>query len=619
MRTHCHCLLSVAAIWLCASESFAQERAPLTTDPPKSFNSLLQATPIGVNPQEFDPHEMLKVKALREETKKPDTGAAAANNAAGNGAVADPMGITVAINQPFFIRPIGAKENLDKKQFSFDRPDILGYEGLSDKDRKFFSVRDKEARFSAVKLGTVRITYHDLDDTKPPQTFTVEVRPDVLYLNLLLKNRFPTAKINLVATGDNSVILDGVVENPGDSFAAENIMKLFKLGVINNLRLGGVMQVQLEVVIARVDRQELRRLGINNLLADARVGAGSTIGNVIGTPSFNLPNAARMASGAGAFNPIGSGAQALTPAANLFYGVTDSTRGWFAFIEAMRQNNAATILANPTLVAYNGRTADFVVGGKQPIPQAGALGVPSIKFETFGTRLTFLPTILGDGKLRIEVVPEVSSVDTTNSVTIGGVQVPSFVVQRLHTTVEMQHGQTLCMGGLLQTQLESQSEKVPLLGDAPGIGTFFRRVRHRSRETELLILVTPRLVDPMQPSQAPKQIIGQEFQAPTDEQLFFKGQLEVRRDACDPALPRIGDRVNESVAPGQRSSSFASERGNPVASPQIMTGFGPQAMRAPNPEPHVPTVVRAAPPDDPWSSQYLNILLRKPLGEEHRR
>ena len=495
----------------------------------------------------------------------------------------------VNLGQEFLLRPskVAPVFATGKENFWIDQPDSI---------RRIPTdlARDRAFRFHPKRLGYVRITFFtppgggaapkgkggDAGGAAPKgkgdddgggggaggggetsERFVILIVPDAKYLNDRVKEKFPTANLVVTAVADGLLSVDGTVDNPGDVANVERMLRSYFRGVINNVRVSGVMQVQLEVVIARVDRTELRRLGVNALYSDPHGFIGSQVGNLIGLPPIRLPAAQTATSGASTFNPISAGTSALTSDSTLFFGVTDNRSGLFGFIEALRQNNMAKILANPTLVTLNGRAAEFLVGGQQPIPLSGALGVPTVDFKPFGTRLSFVPIILGEGKIRLDVVPEVSTIDTATSVTSGTVQVPRFFTQRLHTVVELRSGQTLCLGGLLQTTQEASVSKVPFLGDIPWVGALFRRTTYTTTESELLILVTPRLFDPLRACQAPAAVPGSETRTPNDHELFGLGALEAAGRVPPPPrytlLPRVqlGDKIAETTLPRPVSSA----------------------------------------------------------------
>jgi pilus assembly protein CpaC len=180
-------------------------------------------------------------------------------------------------------------------------------------------------------------------------------------------------------------------------------------------------------------------------------------------------------------------------------------------------------------MTLSGRTASLLDGGEQAIPVPAGLGQVGTQFEEFGTRLNFLPIVLGNGKIHLEVEPEVSRLDAASGTSIQGTIVPGRATQRVHTTVEMEDGQTLLLGGLIQRDNNGTTSKVPILGDLPLIGAAFRTVSYTDDETELVVMVTPRLVDPMSCDQLPKYLPGMETRKPDDFELFLEGILEAPR------------------------------------------------------------------------------------------
>ncbi|MEK6248614.1 MAG: hypothetical protein N2C12_10575, partial [Planctomycetales bacterium] len=257
---------------------------------------------------------------------------------------------------------------------------------------------------------------------------------------------------------------------------------------------------------------------------------GTQTGNLL-TPPPVQPRGGMVKNGGNVFGNVGGASSAvLTPEATLFFGLTNEIHSWFGYIEALNNKGVVTILATPTLMTISGRPAEFLVGGEQPFPTAqGAIQTPSVEFKKFGTRLNFLPIILGHGKIRLDLVPEVSTVNFGAAIDVGGIVVPQFITQRLHTTVEMEEGQMLVLGGLLQTEMDSQVTEVPILGRLPIVGMLFRRVRNQVRETELLVLVRPRLVHPIDKDQMPPLLPGQETDVPNDSELYLRGLPEADR------------------------------------------------------------------------------------------
>ena len=185
------------------------------------------------------------------------------------------------------------------------------------------------------------------------------------------------------------------------------------------------------------------------------------------------------------------------------------------------------IMAEPDLMTYSGRPAFFNVGGEFPILAPQSLGTVSVEYKKFGTQIDFVPIVLGNGNIRLEVRPRVSEIDGTRSVVLGGNELPALRVREADTGMELRPGQTMAIAGLVQTRLEATSRGVPYLADLPIVGAAFRRMHDETNEIELLILVTPELVEGMDPEQVPYGGPGLNSCQPTDCQFYWKGHLEV--------------------------------------------------------------------------------------------
>jgi pilus assembly protein CpaC len=370
------------------------------------------------------------------------------------------------------------------------------------------------------------ITRLELDDSDGNREYReVIVQADVEYLSSQLRRAVPKGQINVIPNGTNSVILTGYVHRAEDIATVQAIAQSIGFQVINGLRMDGVQQVQLDVVVARVNRSKDRNFGFNFLTNTNSTLFGSTVGNVI------------PASG----GPVGVPATLLQPTsftqiissapgeANIFGGVISHSAGFLGFLQALENEGLAKLLAQPRLVTLSGNPASFLDGGEQAVPVPAGLGQVGVQFEEFGTRLNFLPIVLGDGRIHLEVEPEVSSLDAAAGVAIAGATVPGRATQRVHTTVEMESGQTFVIGGLIQHSVTGTTTKVPVLGQLPFVGTFFSTKTFTENASELVILVTPHLVDAQSCDQVVKVLPGQESRSPDDFELFLEGILEAPR------------------------------------------------------------------------------------------
>jgi pilus assembly protein CpaC len=391
---------------------------------------------------------------------------------------------------------------------------------------------------TGLEAGVVSITLTDEGGTK--ETVEVLVQTDVEYLGTVLKRAAPTSTIFPIPAANGAVILTGNVAHADD---VDGIMKtaFAVVGgsdrVINMMRVGGVMQVQLDVCIAEVNRTEARTFGFNLLASGPSAIFGSTVGNVTGviptvgtTPPSSFNNGGNGGGSQQTTGLLTGGQISASPAAsNLFLGVVSNGTSYFGFLQALRNEQLAKILAHPRVVTLSGRPASFLSGGEQAVPVPAGLGQIGVQFEEFGTRLNVLPIVMGNGKIHLEVEPEVSSLNAAFGTTISGATVPGRDTQRVHTTVEMEDGQTFVIGGLIQRQVNAATNKVPVLGDLPFLGAAFSTKSFTEQEQELVVLVTPHLVDAMACDQAPKILPGQESRSPDDFELFLEGIVEAPR------------------------------------------------------------------------------------------
>ncbi len=378
--------------------------------------------------------------------------------------------------------------------------------------------------------GLTRVTLSARDATQ--ESFELVVQVDVGYLKSVLARAVPTANLQLIPSTGGSVVIAGNVNRSED---IDIIMRtaISELGaaerVVNAMRVGGVMQVQLDVVVAFVSRSELRRMSFDFVDQGLHHSLASTVGQGILFPTpgngitsmgnmFTIPNTVGTPNGA---------------PANVFFTIFNDKQLFFGFLQALRNENLAKILAQPKLVTLSGRSATLLSGGEQAIPEAAGLGTISVRFEPFGTRLSFLPIVLGNGKILLEVEPEVSNIDQSVGTTIAGTAVPGRSTQSVHTTVEIEDGQTLAIGGLIQNSVIGTTIKVPILGDLPFLGAAFSSKSFSEVESELVVLVTPHLVDAMACDQLPKLLPGQETRTPDDFELFLEGILEAPRGPRD--------------------------------------------------------------------------------------
>jgi pilus assembly protein CpaC len=319
-------------------------------------------------------------------------------------------------------------------------------------------------------------------------------------------------------------------------------------------------QVLLKVRIAELNRTAFRQIGANVLAATSKYGKnGAIIGTQLSNPVTGLASTDVLQPQQGTrLTPskffVGQAASAIN-SSNTLFGIFQNSN-FEVLLSALRKNSLLKILAEPDLVAYNGHRASFLAGGEFPIPvpQIGATGVAStitVNFKKFGVQLDFLPVILDGDSIRLTVDPEVSSIDTSLGTTLvaGGSPVPGLNTRNAHTTVELRQGQTLAIAGLMQLSLDGQTTRIPGLGDLPVLGPFFSNTTSNRVEKELVVLVTPYLVEPMEHDQVPPTP-GDEVGAPNDLEFYLLNRIEGRtgrdfRATTDGADPlRIGKLIH---------------------------------------------------------------------------
>jgi pilus assembly protein CpaC len=294
-------------------------------------------------------------------------------------------------------------------------------------------------------------------------SYVVVVRHDDSDLQRLLQAQFGELQVSLTRTARGAV-LSGTVPSAEIAEKVRSAAAQF-LGetepLVNQLRINGGLQVNLRVRVAEISRSAVKELGVN-WQAVASTG-GFT---------FGLSNSAGKSVGSRGFN------------------VT-------ALIDALGQEGLVSVLAEPTLTAVSGQKANFLAGGEFPIPVAQSLGNSSIEFRRFGVGLEFTPTVLSNDLISLQVRPEVSQLSTEGAVEFNGTRIPSLTVRRAETTVELGSGQSFVIGGLLQNNFNTEIDKIPALGDVPVLGALFRSTQFRKNESELVIIVTPYIVRPI--------------------------------------------------------------------------------------------------------------------------
>lgn len=450
---------------------------------------------------------------------------------------------------------------LNKSQIlRVDRPfaqALIGNDEIAD----VLPMTDRSVYVLGKKIGTTSLTLYD-HQKRLIAVVDVAIGPDVVGLRGQLKELLPREQIATRMSND-AIVLSGVVSSGPAVGRAAQIAETFAPGkVVNMLSVGAAQQVMLEVRFSEMKRSAAKQLGFNHAFT-------SNNGRFMGGVGNTAPGTALLTDGNGA------------PTINI-EGILDTFgigTGQFKLgglnlvsaIDALERKGVITTLAEPTLIALSGETASFLAGGEFPIPvsQSGGSGNNSngggnnvnsitIEFKPFGVSLAFTPTVLEDGIINLAVAPEVSSIDPSASVTINGLIIPGLQTRRARTTLELRDGQSFALAGLMRKDFQDTVRQFPVLGSLPIIGTLFRSTGFQKEDTELVIIVTPRLVRPVSP---------QDIALPTDRvapphelDLFGFGRTDkaVGINPLDPKAPPPERGNAVTPAPGASSGAQTS-------------------------------------------------------------
>ncbi len=373
-----------------------------------------------------------------------------------------------------------------------------------------------QVQISAKKAGVTQVNLWD--DAGGIHTVDVQIYGDARELSLALQTQFPHSSIKVYRYSE-SLVLTGFVDRPDHVGPIMRLAEDYAPKVINNINVGGVQQILLKVKVMEISRTKLRRLATDFSVLGSN---GSFFSTGVSGLLTNTSN------GVGGIQSV-----ADTAGKAAEFGIVHNNNAFFGFIDWLQQDQIAKILAEPNIVAVSGRPAQFNVGGEIPIVVPQSLGTASIEYKPFGTQVDFLPIVLGNGNIRLEVRPRISEIDDTRSVVIQNFTVPALTVRQVDTAVEMKAGQTFALAGLVQERTETLKRGLPYVSDLPVIGVPFRKTEDEVNEIELLIMVTPEFVDPIDACQVPCEGPGMFTTSPTDRGLYCAGQMEVPT-VCNP-------------------------------------------------------------------------------------
>ena len=416
----------------------------------------------------------------------------------------------------------------------------------------------------------------------------VRVGSNIDSIDQMLGLAMPEANISVATMGSNTVLLTGTVAAPEDAAEAERLVEAFVgegANVVSRLKMATPLQVNLRVRFAEVSRSLVRSIGVN--LASIDTSSGFQFGVAQGrTPRFGNANGFGVGPDSligpapnPNFNPrLPVGPENLefiegqaTTVSGISPGTTLGLLGEFlgldigAALDLGERRGLVTTLSQPNLTALSGETAEFLAGGEFPIPLSQGLGTTTIEYKNFGVSLAYTPIVLSNGRISMRVRPEVSELSSQGAVTLNGFQIPALTIRRAETTVELGSGESFMIAGLLQTNSQNTIDQAPGVGDIPILGNLFRSTNFQRGETELVIVVTPYLVQPVNdrdirlPTDGYQNASGAEQILLNREHRGVSGAVRPMPRAADeaPSYPGISrnDQSGEALAEGQASGA----------------------------------------------------------------
>ncbi len=422
----------------------------------------------------------------------------------------------------------------------------------------------------------------------------IRVGSNIDSVDQMLKMAMPDAKIAVSTMGTNTFLLTGTIAAPEDASEAQRLVQAFvgkEANVITRLKMATPLQVSLQVRFAEVSRTLVRQLGTNLTTIDGTGGFkfGVTQGR---SPGSTFTTDPRLPLGVGTTSVTGYTIDPITgnvvagPGTNVnpLAGVSTIAGMGKLFglnilgaLDIGESLGLVTSLSTPNLTALSGETADFLAGGEYPIPISQGLGSTSVEYKKFGVSLAYTPTVLANGRISIRVRPEVSELSSQGAITINGFQVPALTVRRAETTVELGSGQSFMIAGLMSNGAQNTLKKMPGAGDIPILGALFRSTNFQRGETELVIVVTPYLVNPVD---------ANDIKLPTDgyqnanilQQMLGNMENDGKSggDRPKPSVapqPNAAPKVGETDAPAQPEKKSKHQSRSADASKGAAPGF----------------------------------------------
>ncbi len=455
----------------------------------------------------------------------------------------------LAVAEPFFPKKVVNLLNVEPivSSTAFSQLEEALHKTMPDeKEIRVTAIQDKVALSGTISSKSKMEQVMALADSYFPKKvlnlMQVAGTSDVFLSNITrfketLHEILPEEKNIKVTVTNNMITLSGSVSNAINLSQVLILAESFfpsekeKTRVVNLLEVAGVHQVMLEVRVAEMSRSLLRRLGFNfNYISSSGMNLGlSLLNNLTRLPGGGFPS---------------TGIEVTDRINSIFRFLSHNTT-WTVFIDALKEEGLLKILAEPTLITLSGKSANFLAGGEfpVPVPQTGNSNAITIEYKPFGVGLSFTPTVLSSKKINMQVSPEVSELDFSNSISISGFLIPSLTTRRVSTVIELADGQSFAIAGLLKDDVREIVSKFPLLGDIPILGALFRSTSFQRNESELIVIVTPHLVKPLDMTKQP--LPTDQFIEPDDFEFYMLGKMEGKEgrgksDVENPSNPAKG-------------------------------------------------------------------------------
>jgi pilus assembly protein CpaC len=408
--------------------------------------------------------------------------------------------VEVALGRPSAVRVVQGRSHTIQTNRGFADL-VVGDPDIAD----VMPLTDRSLYVLGKKLGTTNVSIYDAGK-QLIGVIEVEVGYNTARIASDLDRVAPDSGAK-VSSSNGRTVLSGDVGDAVAAAKAVTVARHYGSEIVNDLVVRSPQQVMLEVRFVEASRSAARELGVS----------WKAVGENFGNPTRAANNFA-AASGLG----LASG----TPFGAVLGRVLSSGVEADVLVEALEERGLARRLAEPNLITLSGEKAHFLAGGEFPIPVQSDGDTITVDYKKFGVSLTFTPTVLANGVINLRIEPEVSQLDYTNTVRTAAVAVPALIVRRASTVVELRDGQSFAVAGLLQSINHETKEQLPWIGDVPILGSLFRSAAFEKKETELAIIVTPRLVQPAKPGQRLKTPLDN-TRPGNDLDLFLAGKGEV--------------------------------------------------------------------------------------------